>query len=221
MSMDDFCRGRLVLSQWWWKTVSLLFQQIIVHGRLEICLVLKILPISYRRGFSSGPCESGEKRVRMCSCLSGSSWNLQLLRNGSKTSFQLVLITILLRAALCSLDIYQLVNGLMLFYSERVHNLPHSHHFFLSSFYATFANIHTPKYGYLAQGYTACRLQQTGRTTSLSIGRRPALLPELLPLLVVILFINPKSWFCFNFDVFTGIHVSSLIRVMTSVRLKF
>lgn len=101
------------------EKVSLLFQQIIVHGRLEICLFLKILPISYRRGFSSGPCESGEKRVRMCSCLSGSSWNLQLLRNGSKTSFQLVLITILLRAALCSLDIYQLVNGLMLFYSEK------------------------------------------------------------------------------------------------------
>lgn len=101
------------------EKVSLLFQQIIVHGRLEICLFLKILPISYRRGFSSGPCESGEKRVRMCSCLSGSSWNLQLLRNGSKTSFQLVLITILLRAALCSLDIYQLVNELMLFYSEK------------------------------------------------------------------------------------------------------
>lgn len=113
----------LVVADWFSvsgdEKVSLLFQQIIVHGRLEICLFLKILPISYRRGFSSGPCESGEKRVRMCSCLSGSSWNLQLLRNGSKTSFQLVLITILLRAALCSLDIYQLVNGLMLFYSEK------------------------------------------------------------------------------------------------------
>lgn len=173
------------------QSVSLLFQQIIVHGRLEICLFLKILPISYRRGFSSGPCESGEKRVLMCSCLSGTSWNLQLLRNGSKTSFQLVLIPILLRAALCSLDIHQLVNGLMLFYSEKS-TQPAS---FTQPLFSVLFLRNICKHSYSEVWVSRPRIygMQTaadrGRTTSLSIGRRPALLPELLPLLVVILFI--------------------------------
>lgn len=155
------------------------------------CLFLKILPISYRRGFSSGPCESGEKRVLMCSCLSGSSWNLQLLTNGSKTCFQLVLITILLRAALCSLDIYQLVNGLMLFYSKKS-TQPAS---FTQPLFSVLFLRNICKHSYSEVWVSRPRIygMQTaadrGRTTSLSIGRRPALLPELLPLPVVILFI--------------------------------
>lgn len=105
----------------------------------------------------------------MCSCLSGSSWNLQLLRNGSKTSFQLVLITIALRAALCSLDIHQLVNGLMLFYSEKKYTTGLIHTTTFSVLFLRSIRKHSysegcigEQLGYLAQGYTARRLQQTG-----------------------------------------------------------